>query len=156
MKEVDDTAMAFRLLRLHGYSVSPGKKAKQIIFVHVLLNHLTFFPYIASLTYVLLLVDVFKNFEKDGEFFCFVGQSTQAVTGMYNLNRASQISFPGEDILHRAGTFSYVFLRQREAEGALRDKWIISKDLPGEVVQSMLALADIICILKTEYTRCTG
>lgn len=105
---------------------------------------------------MLLLVDVFKNFEKDGEFFCFVGQSTQAVTGMYNLNRASQISFPGEDILHRAGTFSYEFLRQREAEGALRDKWIISKDLPGEVVQSMLALADIICILKTEYTRCTG
>jgi ent-copalyl diphosphate synthase len=24
VKEVDDTAMAFRLLRLHGYSVSPG------------------------------------------------------------------------------------------------------------------------------------
>ncbi|XP_066346084.1 ent-copalyl diphosphate synthase 2, chloroplastic-like isoform X3 [Miscanthus floridulus] len=104
VKEVDDTAMAFRLLRLHGYSVSP---------------------------------DVFKNFEKDGEFFCVVGQSTQAVTGMYDLNRASQISFPGEDILHRAGTFSYEFLRQREAEGALRDKWIISKDLPGEVIYTL-------------------
>ncbi|RCV44154.1 hypothetical protein SETIT_9G351400v2 [Setaria italica] len=100
VKDVDDTAMAFRLLRLHGYSVSP---------------------------------DVFKNFEKDGTFFCFARQSTQAVTGMYNLNRASQISFPGEDVLHRAGTFSYEFLRQREAEGTLRDKWIISKDLPGEV-----------------------
>ncbi|CAN6312185.1 unnamed protein product [Urochloa humidicola] len=104
VKEVDDTAMAFRLLRLHGYSVSP---------------------------------DVFKNFEKDGEFFCFAGQSTQALTGMYNLNRASQISFPGEDVLHRAGTFSYEFLRQREAQGMLRDKWIISKDLPGEVQYSL-------------------
>jgi ent-copalyl diphosphate synthase len=53
---------------------------------------------------------------------------------MYNLNRAAQISFPGEDVLHRAGTFSYEFLRQREAEGTLNDKWIISKDLPGEVI----------------------
>lgn len=104
VKEVDDTAMAFRLLRLHGYSVSP---------------------------------DVFKNFEKDGEFFAFVGQSNQAVTGMYNLNRASQISFPGEDVLHRAGAFSYEFLRRKQAEGALRDKWIISKDLPGEVVYTL-------------------
>ncbi|XP_048570968.1 ent-copalyl diphosphate synthase 1, chloroplastic-like isoform X1 [Triticum urartu] len=98
--DVDDTAMAFRLLRLHRYNVSPS---------------------------------VFENFEKDGEFFCFVGQSTQAVTGMYNLNRASQVRFPGEDVLQRAGRFSYEFLRQREARGTIRDKWIISKDLPGEV-----------------------
>ncbi|TKV93976.1 hypothetical protein SEVIR_9G265300v4 [Setaria viridis] len=100
LKDVDDTAMAFRLLRLHGYNVSPS---------------------------------VFKNFEKDGEFFCFVGQSTQAVTGMYNLNRASQIGFQGEDVLHRARIFSYEFLRQREAQGMLHDKWIIAKDLAGEV-----------------------
>lgn len=97
-------------------------------------NNSFYLPCIASLTCVLLLVDVFKHFEKNGEFFCFVGQSNQAVTGMYNLNRASQISFPSEDILHRAGAFSYEFLRQKEAEGALRDKWIISKDLPGEVI----------------------
>ncbi|KAL6883440.1 hypothetical protein ACP4OV_010854 [Aristida adscensionis] len=100
VKDVDDTAMAFRLLRLHGYNVSPA---------------------------------VFKNFEKDGEFFCFVGQSTQAVTGMYNLNRASQIGFQGEDVLHRARIFSYEFLRHREAQGMLHDKWIIAKDLAGEV-----------------------
>ncbi|KAG2538109.1 ent-copalyl diphosphate synthase AN1, chloroplastic-like isoform X4 [Panicum virgatum] len=100
VKDVDDTAMAFRLLRLHGYNVSQS---------------------------------VFKNFEKDGEFFCFVGQSNQAVTGMYNLNRASQIGFQSEDILHRARIFSYEFLRQREAQGMLHDKWIIAKDLAGEV-----------------------
>lgn len=100
VKDVDDTAMAFRLLRTHGYDVSPA---------------------------------VFDNFEKDGEFFCFVGQSTQAVTGMYNLNRASQVRFPGEDVLRRAGKFSYEFLREREAKGTIRDKWIIAKDLPGEV-----------------------
>ncbi|KAK3153708.1 hypothetical protein QOZ80_2BG0180100 [Eleusine coracana subsp. coracana] len=100
VQDVDDTAMAFRLLRMHGYNVSPS---------------------------------VFKNFEKDGEFFCFVGQSTQAVTGMYNLNRASQIRFQGEDILQRARIFSYDFLRQREARGMLHDKWIIAKDLAGEI-----------------------
>lgn len=82
---------------------------------------------------------MFKNFEKDGEFFGFVGQSTEAVTGMYNLNRASQIAFQGDDVLHRARVFSYDFLRQREAEGMLSDKWIIAKDLAGEVIQSILS-----------------
>ncbi|CAM0957483.1 unnamed protein product [Alopecurus aequalis] len=100
VQDVDDTSMAFRLMRLHGYDVSPS---------------------------------VFENFEKDGEFFAFVGQSTQAVTGMYNLNRASQVRFPGEDVLERAGRFSYEFLREREAQGTISDKWIIAKDLPGEV-----------------------
>ncbi|XP_048567132.1 ent-copalyl diphosphate synthase AN1, chloroplastic-like [Triticum urartu] len=98
--DLDDTSMAFRLLRLHGYDVSPS---------------------------------VFKHFEKDGEFFCLVGQSTQAITGMYNMNRAAQISFPGEDILQHARAFSYKYLREREAQGTVCDKWIISKDLPGEV-----------------------
>jgi ent-copalyl diphosphate synthase len=76
---------------------------------------------------------VFEHFEKDGKFFAFVGQSTQAVTGMYNLNRASQVSFPGEDVLERAAAFSHEFLRRRQAEGTICDKWIIAKDLPGEV-----------------------
>jgi ent-copalyl diphosphate synthase len=76
---------------------------------------------------------VFEHFEKDGEFFAFVGQSTQAVTGMYNLNRASQVSFPGEDVLERAGRYSSEFLRGRQAQGTICDKWIIAKDLPGEV-----------------------
>ncbi|XP_072971136.1 ent-copalyl diphosphate synthase 1-like isoform X1 [Typha angustifolia] len=98
--DVDDTAMGFRLLRLHGYDVSP---------------------------------DVLRRFEKDGMFFCFIGQSNQAVTGMYNLNRASQVLFPGEEILERAKSFSYTFLRQKQACKQLRDKWIITKDLPGEV-----------------------
>ncbi|KZV22536.1 ent-copalyl diphosphate synthase, chloroplastic [Dorcoceras hygrometricum] len=77
--------------------------------------------------------DVFKHFEEGGEFFCFVGQSTQAVTGMYNLYRASQLTFPGENILARARTFSSNFLQQKRANNELLDKWIITKDLPGEV-----------------------
>ncbi|KAB2605326.1 ent-copalyl diphosphate synthase [Pyrus ussuriensis x Pyrus communis] len=100
VQDIDDTAMAFRLLRLHGHQVSP---------------------------------DVFKHFKKGNEFICFVGQSTQAVTGMYNLLRASQVMFPGETILEEAKDFSTKFLREKQASNELLDKWIITKDLPGEV-----------------------
>ncbi|KAJ0113422.1 hypothetical protein Patl1_03376 [Pistacia atlantica] len=100
VQDIDDTAMGFRLLRLHGYEVS---------------------------------ADVFQNFEKGGEFFCFGGQSTQAVTGIFNLFRASQVQFPGEKILENAKQFSAKFLREKLAANGLLDKWIITKDLPGEV-----------------------
>ena len=79
------------------------------------------------------LADVFKHFEKGGEFFCFAGQSTQAVTGMYNLYRASQVLFPGEKVLEDAKKFSSNFLREKQVANELFDKWIITKDLPGEV-----------------------
>ncbi|KAL0437474.1 UNVERIFIED_CONTAM: Kolavenyl diphosphate synthase TPS5, chloroplastic [Sesamum radiatum] len=100
VQDIDDTAMGFRLLRLHGYDVS---------------------------------ADVFKHFENGGEFFCFVGQSDQAVTGMYNLYRASQVMFPGENILADARNFSTKFLQQKRDSNELIDKWIIAKDLAGEV-----------------------
>ncbi|EYU40922.1 hypothetical protein MIMGU_mgv1a023046mg, partial [Erythranthe guttata] len=77
--------------------------------------------------------DVFKQFENGGEFFCFAGQSNQAVTGMYNLYRASQVMFPAENILANAKTFSAKFLQEKRANNELLDKWIIAKDLPGEV-----------------------
>nr|QWD59161.1 ent-copalyl diphosphate synthase [Aconitum carmichaelii] len=98
--DIDDTAMGFRLLRLHGYNVSP---------------------------------DVFRNFQKGKEFVCFVGQSNQAITGIYNLYRAAQLSFPGETILEDCKKFAYKFLCEKQASKQLLDKWIITKDLPGEV-----------------------
>ncbi|KAI3678922.1 hypothetical protein L6452_38226 [Arctium lappa] len=100
VQDIDDTAMAFRLLRVHGYKISP---------------------------------DVFRQFEKDGKFVCFVGQSTQATTGMFNLLRASQMLFPGEKILDDAKKFSYNYLKEKQSTNELLDKWIIAKDLPGEV-----------------------
>nr|QIA61386.1 terpene synthase 1 [Chiococca alba] len=102
--DIDDTAMGFRLLRLHGYDVS---------------------------------ADVFRYYEKDGEFVCFAGQSNQAVTGMYNLYRASQVMFPGENILSDARKFSSEFLHDKRANNELLDKWIITKDLPGEVAYAL-------------------
>ncbi|XP_024981593.1 ent-copalyl diphosphate synthase, chloroplastic-like [Cynara cardunculus var. scolymus] len=100
VQDIDDTAMAFRLLRMHGYEISP---------------------------------DVFQQFEKDGKFVCFVGQTTQATTGMFNLLRASQVLFPREKILDDAKKFSYNYLKEKQSTNELLDKWIIAKDLPGEV-----------------------
>ncbi|XP_043698182.1 ent-copalyl diphosphate synthase 1-like [Telopea speciosissima] len=98
--DIDDTAMGFRLLRLHGYEVSP---------------------------------DVFEHFQKGSEFFCFAGQSSQAITGIFNLYRASQVKFPGEKILQEAKIFASKFLRDKQESNQLLDKWIMTKDLPGEV-----------------------
>ncbi|KAL2320957.1 hypothetical protein Fmac_029926 [Flemingia macrophylla] len=81
--------------------------------------------------------DVFKNFERNGEFFCFNGQSTQAVTGMFNLYRATQIMFPGEKILEQAKNFSAKFLSEKRAANELVDKWIIMKNLPEEVAYAL-------------------
>ncbi|KAH0682744.1 hypothetical protein KY290_021339 [Solanum tuberosum] len=77
--------------------------------------------------------DAFKIFESKGEFFCVAGQTSQAVTGMYNLFRASQLIFPKEKILDDAKKFSSNFLQEKRAQNQLIDKWIITKDLPGEV-----------------------
>ncbi|XBI56219.1 hypothetical protein VPH35_037856 [Triticum aestivum] len=102
--DIDDTAMGFRLLRLHGYDVTPS---------------------------------VFKHFEQDDKFFCFSMETETnhaSVTPMYNTYRASQLMFPGDDdVLARAGCYCRAFLKQRHASNKLYDKWIITKDLLGEV-----------------------
>jgi hypothetical protein len=79
------------------------------------------------------LADVFKNFEKSGQFFCYPGQSSQSVAVMFNLYRASQVLFKGEKILEDAKNFSAKFLTKKRAANELVDKWIITKDLPVEV-----------------------
>eukprot|EP01018_Ginkgo_biloba_P000203 Gb_10531 [translate_table: standard] len=100
VQDVDDTAMAFRLLRLHGFEVS---------------------------------AEAFKPFKKGDEFICFSGERNQAITGMYNLYRASQILFPGETILEEARLFTKNFLENKQARNELSDKWIIAKGLVGEI-----------------------
>ncbi|KAK8949454.1 Ent-copalyl diphosphate synthase 2 [Platanthera zijinensis] len=82
-------------------------------------------------------IDVFQNFERNGEFFGFIGQLNQAVTGIFNLNRASQLNFSGEEILDQAKNFSCHFLREKQASNQLLDKWVIAKDLPGEVAYAL-------------------
>ncbi|KAH6808392.1 hypothetical protein C2S51_029500 [Perilla frutescens var. frutescens] len=53
--------------------------------------------------------------------------------GMYNLYRASQTMFNGENLLADARNYSAKFLHQKRLDNAIVDKWIITKDLPGEV-----------------------
>nr|QTW97445.1 CPS4 [Artemisia annua] len=98
--DLDDTAMAFRILRMNGYQVSP---------------------------------DVFRHFVNDREFVCYPGQSRETVTVMLNLYRASQMIFPGEKILNDAKSFSHTFLTEKQSTNELLDRWIITKDLGGEV-----------------------
>lgn len=102
--DIDDTALGFLLLRLHGHTVS---------------------------------CDVFEKMERDGELFGFLGQSSQAVTGTLNLYKASQLMFSGEEILDQAKSFSYRFLREKHDSNQLLDKWVIAKDLPGEVAYAL-------------------
>lgn len=52
---------------------------------------------------------------------------------MFNLYRASQLAFPREEILKNAKDFSYKYLQDKRERDELIDKWIIMKDLPGEV-----------------------
>ncbi|KAI7728382.1 hypothetical protein M8C21_009459, partial [Ambrosia artemisiifolia] len=98
--DLDDTAMAFRVLRTNGYQIS---------------------------------TDAFLHFKKDGQFGCYPGQSTETVTVMFNLYRASQVLFPGEKILNDAKNFSHKFLTDKRLNNQLLDRWIITKDLAGEV-----------------------
>ncbi|GKB45625.1 Ent-copalyl diphosphate synthase, chloroplastic-like protein [Tanacetum coccineum] len=97
--DVDDTAMGFRVLRMHGYQIS---------------------------------TDVFRHFEKDGKFACYAGQLAESLTAMLSVYRASQMLFPGEKILDDANKFSHKFLTDKRSRNELLDKWVISKDLPGE------------------------
>ncbi|KAL6210555.1 hypothetical protein ACLB2K_015787 [Fragaria x ananassa] len=82
--------------------------------------------------------EVYEHFKKGSEFFSYPEQSNQAVTAMHNLYRASQVAFPGEKILGDAKEFATKFLREKQASNELLDKWIITKDLPGELVSPHL------------------
>ncbi|CAI9118789.1 OLC1v1020399C1 [Oldenlandia corymbosa var. corymbosa] len=77
--------------------------------------------------------DVFNKFKRGDEFFCIAGQSDQGLTGIYNLYRACGVMFPSENVLAGAKKFSSEFLNDKRAKNDLIDKWIISKDLAGEV-----------------------
>ncbi|KAL5701876.1 muconate cycloisomerase [Ranunculus cassubicifolius] len=71
--------------------------------------------------------------EARGQFFCFLGQMSQGVTEMLSLYRASQVRFPGEKILEEANKFSSKFLKEKQDLGQVADRWLITKDLVGEV-----------------------
>ncbi|KAJ4968252.1 hypothetical protein NE237_014953 [Protea cynaroides] len=77
--------------------------------------------------------DAFRHFKKGGEFFCYAGQTTEGITEIFNLYRASQVLFPREKILEEAKTFASKYLRDKHESNQLLDRWIICKNLAGEV-----------------------
>nr|UXG91343.1 (+)-CPP synthase [Callicarpa americana] len=74
-----------------------------------------------------------RNFKQDNKFSCYGGQMIESPSPMYNLYRASQLQFPGEEILEEARNFSYKFLKDTLASNQILDKWVISKHLPDEI-----------------------
>lgn len=72
-----------------------------------------------------------RQYYKDGEFLDS-GTSSIAVTGMFNLSRASQMLGPGETLLKKAWTFTRSFLKEKLESNKCFYKWIITKDLAGE------------------------
>ncbi|KAL1532389.1 Gly-Xaa carboxypeptidase [Salvia divinorum] len=78
--------------------------------------------------------NVLKSFmEQDGKFSCYGGQMIESPSPIYNLYRASQLRFPGEEILEDASRFAYDFLKEKLAKNQILDKWVISKHLPDEI-----------------------
>ncbi|KAG6557324.1 hypothetical protein Mapa_001252 [Marchantia paleacea] len=99
--DLDDTAMAFRLLRLHGYDVSP---------------------------------DCLKSFRSaEGDWYTFAGEVNQGVTSTFNLYRAGQTCYPGESILMEGAEWARKFLVEKSSKEGFNDKWVIGKDIAGEV-----------------------
>ncbi|KAL5707793.1 muconate cycloisomerase [Ranunculus cassubicifolius] len=76
---------------------------------------------------------VFQHFKRESQFFCFVGQTSQGITEMLSLLRASHVSFPGEKILDEAKDFAFRTLKEKQELGQVADRWIITKNLGSEV-----------------------
>nr|A0A075FAK4.1 RecName: Full=Peregrinol diphosphate synthase CPS1, chloroplastic; AltName: Full=(+)-copalyl diphosphate synthase 1; Short=MvCPS1; Flags: Precursor [Marrubium vulgare]AIE77090.1 peregrinol diphosphate synthase [Marrubium vulgare] len=77
--------------------------------------------------------NVFKYFQKDDKFVCLGGQMNGSATATYNLYRAAQYQFPGEQILEDARKFSQQFLQESIDTNNLLDKWVISPHIPEEM-----------------------
>lgn len=78
--------------------------------------------------------DALNHFkQEDGKFSCYGGQMIESASPIYNLYRAAQLRFPGEDILEEATKFAYNFLQQKLANNQIQEKWVISEHLIDEV-----------------------
>ncbi|XP_047983355.1 copalyl diphosphate synthase 2, chloroplastic-like [Salvia hispanica] len=78
--------------------------------------------------------NVLEHFkQQDGKFSCYGGQMIESASPIYNLYRAAQLRFPGEEILEEASQFAYNFLQQKIANNQLQEKWVIYHHFIDEV-----------------------
>ncbi|XP_042008580.1 copalyl diphosphate synthase 2, chloroplastic-like isoform X2 [Salvia splendens] len=78
--------------------------------------------------------NVLEHFkQQDGKFSCYSGQMIESASPIYNLYRAAQLRFPGEEILEEASQFAYNFLQQKISNHQLQEKWVIYHHFIDEV-----------------------
>ncbi|RLN07457.1 syn-copalyl diphosphate synthase-like [Panicum miliaceum] len=107
VRDVDDTAMGFRLLRQHGYHVSTGALKR----FETKDGEFVVYPGQSS-------------------------QSVTAMYNLYRAADQAAFP-DDDDVVQRAKAYSYAFLRERRASGDLNDKLIISSGLPSEVAYGL-------------------
>ena len=125
--EIDCTSMGVRLLRMHGYNVDPS--IHFFIIIQIFQNKI-----IDNIWFHFTWLDVLEHFkQQDGKFSCYGGQMIESASPIYNLYRAAQLRFPGEEILEEASKFAYNFLQQKIANHQLQEKWVIYHHFIDEV-----------------------
>lgn len=107
---------------------------------------------IAIIIYVIKFdVDVLRKFKEGDRFICQRGEVTPSTTAMYALYRASQIRFKGDVVLEEAYDFSRKFLQDWLEGDEHLDKWVISKNLPHEVVAEVILNLLLSTIISSSF-----
>eukprot|EP00253_Pinus_taeda_P007639 PITA_07639 len=77
---------------------------------------------------------VFENFKNsNGHFFCSSAHFNKDVAGMLNLYRASQLAFPGENILDETKSFSSKYLKEALGKTETFSAWNNKQNLREEI-----------------------
>ncbi|GLJ24452.1 hypothetical protein SUGI_0466900 [Cryptomeria japonica] len=92
--------------------------------------------------------DVFLSYMKNSDFLLSLENSSQAVTALLNLYKASQLMFPGETILEEAKSFSQKYLENITMD----DQNTVLKDLEKEVKYA-LDVPRMACLERIEHLR---
>ena len=92
-----------------------------------------------------------RKFKEGDRFICQRGEVTPSTTAMYALYRASQIRFEGDVVLEEAYDFSRKFLHDWLEGDEHLDKWVISKNLPHEVIAQLILNLFLSTILSSSF-----
>jgi len=85
----------------------------------------------------IVLAVVFENFKDgNGQFFCSTGPSNKEVANMLSLYRASQLAFPGENILDEAKSFTTKYLREALEKNETFSAWNNKQNLSQQVTNA--------------------
>jgi len=81
---------------------------------------------------------VFDNFkDANGQFFCSTGPFNKDVASMLSLYRASQLAFPGENILDEAKSFTTEYLRKALEKSETFSAWNNKQNLSQEIKHAL-------------------